>query len=282
MIIFYQRSNDFTGSYIGHIKDSSSRMYISKQYDFRGILTSHFICGFFRYEAPETPEIMFVMDSTAKTLTVTSVDSSDVLWSDITKVGTGSCALPNNQYVNPGDKITNCYGQVQLLYIPSNTVLCVFEFTPLVPVITFLYGTPGHSLNIVSIQPANVRWSDMRNIGDGTCIFPDKEYIEAGDEITSCFGTIQLHYMPTDTTYGASEFGPAISFYVLDDGNTITVGNIFPTDFLWSDIEFYGNGSGILPSKIIIEPGDIITNCTGIFALRYIPTSDELCWFDFT
>lgn len=276
IILFYEKSSHFTGSYLGHIKESGQRYYVSKDFFFKGILTPQFICGLFRYEAPETPQITFVKDDNAKTLLVASVDLPDVSWSDIANIGSGSCALPTSGYVAAGDMITNCYGQIELEYLPTNAMLCYYEFTPQVPNIMFFVAYPSHTINIGSVSPSDVRWSDFENTGIGVCTFPAKEYVEAGDQITDCYGMVQLHYIPTNTFMGTSDFAPLITFMVPVNGTTITVTSVYPTTVQWSSIWCEGGGSCVFPSKMYIEPGDVITDCSGRFTLRYIPTNEEL------
>jgi hypothetical protein len=280
-IIFYQKSSHFTGSYVGHIRDNNNHFYVSKDFESRAILTPHFICGFFRYERPETPQILFVQDDTARTLLVTSIDLADVLWSDIVNVGSGSCVLPTSDYVSAGDMITDCYGQIELLYQPSNTMLCYYEFTPMDPQIGFMIIQPGHTIHITYVIPSNVRWSDLQNIGFGWCYFPEKEFIEAGDEITDCYGSLQIHYIPTGTLLASYVFGPYVNLVQNDGEHSLTVVGIFPTDTLWSNVQNIGNGSCSLPSKMYIEAGDVITDCSGRITLQYIPTCDDLGTFNF-
>jgi hypothetical protein len=77
---------------------------------------------------PQPPTIMFGQDLVNKTLTVTSVNSDAILWSDIDQIGSGSCdPLPTGN-VTVGDTITNCAGIVILRYIPLGQILGVFEF----------------------------------------------------------------------------------------------------------------------------------------------------------
>ncbi len=76
----------------------------------------------------QTPSIGFSPDLTNHTLTVISTSASDILWSDITEIGEGSCdAFPAGN-VTIGDIITNCTGIIVLQYLPTFEILYVFEF----------------------------------------------------------------------------------------------------------------------------------------------------------
>ena len=79
-------------------------------------------------QTPQTPNIVFGQDLVNDTLTVASVSPDDVLWSDITEIGNGSCdPLPTGN-VAVGDTLTHCQGIIVLWYIPRNEVIGVFEF----------------------------------------------------------------------------------------------------------------------------------------------------------
>ncbi|HUT00026.1 MAG TPA: hypothetical protein VMY59_06895 [Candidatus Thermoplasmatota archaeon] len=79
-------------------------------------------------QQPQTPNIVFQQDTTNKTVQVLSIDSNDVLWSDIDQIGAGSCdPLPVGN-VTAGDILTNCTGIIVLQYIPTQEILGVFEF----------------------------------------------------------------------------------------------------------------------------------------------------------
>jgi hypothetical protein len=79
-------------------------------------------------QPPQTPDIGFQQDLGNDTLTVTYVTAADVLWSDISEIGAGSCdPLPVGN-VTAGDMITNCTGIIVLQYLPTYEILGVFEF----------------------------------------------------------------------------------------------------------------------------------------------------------
>ena len=79
-------------------------------------------------QPPQTPTISFQQDLTNHTLTVTYTSTSDILWSDITEIGEGSCDSFPSGNVTIGDSITNCTGIIVLQYIPTFEILGVFEF----------------------------------------------------------------------------------------------------------------------------------------------------------
>lgn len=204
LLYFYSNSPDMKGWYAGHIK-GTQRFYVSSDYEFHGFMTLHFVCGVFKHQLPSTPSIMFMSNIFDNSITVMSVSPENILWSDITNVGSGSCVFPPNMYVTAGDNITDCYGTIQLLHIPTNTILATFDF-PSVPSIMFTADQVDHTLTVVSVSPRNVPWSDIANIGEGSCNVPLIGSITAGDVITNCLGTITLEHTPSSTIIGTFDF----------------------------------------------------------------------------
>jgi hypothetical protein len=79
-------------------------------------------------QQPQTPTIVFQQDTINKTIQVLSINSNNVLWSDIDEIGAGSCdPLPIGN-VTAGETLTNCTGIIVLQYIPTQEILGVFEF----------------------------------------------------------------------------------------------------------------------------------------------------------
>ncbi len=77
---------------------------------------------------PQTPDIGFQQDEANNTLTVTYTTADDILWSDISEIGAGSCDLFLEGNVTAGDMITNCTGIIVLQYVPTYEILGVYEF----------------------------------------------------------------------------------------------------------------------------------------------------------
>jgi hypothetical protein len=73
---------------------------------------------------------------------------------------------------------------------------------------------------------------------------------------------------------------PTIEFQQDLGNNTLTVVTA-PTDILWSDIKEIGEGSCDPFPEGTVVAGDMITNCTGIIVLQYVPTSIILGVFEF-
>jgi len=73
---------------------------------------------------------------------------------------------------------------------------------------------------------------------------------------------------------------PAIEFQQDLGNNTLTVVTA-PVDVLWSDIKEIGEGSCAPFPEGSVVAGDMITNCTGIIVLQYVPTSIILGVFEF-
>ena len=74
---------------------------------------------------------------------------------------------------------------------------------------------------------------------------------------------------------------PSISFYLDDVNNTLTVASVASEDTFWGDIDQIGSGNcDPLPTGNV-STGDIITNCSGIIVLRYVPTNGVIGIYEF-
>ncbi len=78
-------------------------------------------------QSPQTPTIEFHQDFGNATLQVLYADA-DILWTDISEIGAGSCDPFPGGNVTAGDRITNCTGIIVLQYLPTYEILGVFEF----------------------------------------------------------------------------------------------------------------------------------------------------------
>jgi len=78
-------------------------------------------------QSPQTPTIEFHQDFGNATLQVLYADA-DILWTDISEIGAGSCDPFPGGNVTAGDRITNCTGIIVLQYLPTYGILGVFEF----------------------------------------------------------------------------------------------------------------------------------------------------------
>ena len=72
---------------------------------------------------------------------------------------------------------------------------------------------------------------------------------------------------------------PPTIFSMDKSTKTLTVQKIYENDIKWEEHEIC-SGSANLPSGLI-KKGDMITDCKGNVALRYIPTNTLLGGFDF-
>jgi hypothetical protein len=201
-VLIYQNTPYMTGWYAGHMKSTTQRFYAPSEFDFKGILTRHFICGIFRQTYVLPPEIVFTMDIFERTLTVISVDSNEILWADIINTQ-GTCTIPTTGYVTSGDVITGCYGTITLQYTPTDTILGTFQF----PIeIIFDLDITQRKLVVESVSPNDILWADMINIGNGSCVIPSYVYVMVGDAITDCYGRITLLHIPSGTRIGTFQF----------------------------------------------------------------------------
>ncbi len=77
---------------------------------------------------------------------------------------------------------------------------------PQTPTIDFQQDLVNKTLTVVSIVPVNSLWSDITEIGAGSCNPLPEGNISAGDMITNCTGIIVLQYVPTYEILGVFEF----------------------------------------------------------------------------
>jgi len=77
----------------------------------------------------ESPEIGFQVDYLSKILTVDSIypESKDFYWNDIT-VASGNATLPYDT-IDKGDQITNCEGEIKLVYELTGATIWEGEFS---------------------------------------------------------------------------------------------------------------------------------------------------------
>ena len=76
-------------------------------------------------KTPKPPTI-FAMDKNTRTLTVQKIYEEGLRWED-NEVCSGEAILPLG-YVNVGDVVSNCSGNVALRHIPTNTLFGAFDF----------------------------------------------------------------------------------------------------------------------------------------------------------
>jgi len=221
-----------------------------------------------------TPSIAFTQDTDQRTLTVTSVDPSDVLWSDIMNIGVGVCAMPFVGFVEPGDLIFGCYGTITLKYVPTNTILSSWTFPP---EITFVMDDSANTLTVTSVGQLgpSVVWSDIEI--DGNCDTSGLGfYVDAGDVITDCYGRITIVYTPTNTVMGIWDFSEEIP--------QIEYGWIFGTVFV-----VYGNSTTPLSNATVsyrhlTNESDnvsqfwrvVLTDVNGNYLIELLPDTYEL------
>lgn len=160
--------------------------------------------------ATTTPSIQFVDDDIANTLTVTAANPSDILWSNI--YFDGNCDISGRSlgtYVVAGDVISHCYGTITIYYGGGElkyTVLGVFEFSQEpYPSILCVKDISARTLTVVSASPYDILWSDLDIMG--SCDTSGLNgYIEAGDQITNCYGTITIRHISTNLLLGSWDF----------------------------------------------------------------------------
>jgi len=235
-------------------------------------------------EENEEPNISFFADDDDDTVTVAAANPANISWSDIEI--TGICDTSElGIYVAAGDKITQCSGTISIKYIPTNSILFTYTFTDLevTPEISFTKDEEENYLIVVKADPIDLNWSDIENVGEGSCNFPTG-IIQAGDQITDCFGEITLRWIPANTLLAIFEFSekePLSITWVKDDAaDTLTISSVEPANVLWGDIEIIGN-CNTTGLSIYVTAGDVITECSGTITIRQIPTNTIIGTWDF-
>lgn len=122
-------------SFISELKDqeASPKMFFSSlllAYCVLSIIIAalvyYYVSGFIEPPEEEIPSISFACDFNTRTITVTQADTG-VLWSDLEI--TGDCNTSGlSTYITAGDQITECYGQIRIVHIPSNALLASTNF----------------------------------------------------------------------------------------------------------------------------------------------------------
>jgi hypothetical protein len=77
---------------------------------------------------------------------------------------------------------------------------------PYTPSITFEQDKINKTLMVLSVSPTTVQWSNIVEIGEGSCDPFPSGVVTVGDTLTSCTGIIVLNYLPTDEILGVFSF----------------------------------------------------------------------------
>jgi hypothetical protein len=78
--------------------------------------------------------------------------------------------------------------------------------------VVFEQDEVNNTLIVVSVNPDNVLWSDIAQIGSGSYDPLPMGNITVGGEITNCKGIIVLQYIPTQAILGVFEFNSTTLF----------------------------------------------------------------------
>jgi hypothetical protein len=175
----------------------------------------------------DIPTIAFVKDSNDRTLQVVAVSQADNYYYDndilldyqisdetptIKFLPQYETSLYQNSYVEMGYEILEdgnkiiltydmIYSSEQYNYYNMSDSNYNYQIT-----LTKIFEENQDPIDEVqSIEPKNVKWSDMEINGD--CNTDNLgEYVEAGDIITECYETISIIHSPTSTLIGIFEF----------------------------------------------------------------------------
>ncbi len=97
-----------------------------------------------------------------------------------------------------------------LRWIQVGIILDIVDLNPdgpqETPDISFEMDMENNTLAVSSVYPEDVLWSDIDQIGSGTCNPLPTGNVTVGDEITNCMGLIVLRYIPTNEVLGVFDF----------------------------------------------------------------------------
>ena len=163
----------------------------------------------------------------------------------------------------------------------DTTTVTITEEVIVTPDLSYSGNHIDRTLTITQIDQEDILWSDIENIGTGSCIIPDSGYIEVNDFISYCIDRIELQYIPTQEIVGIFEFPevPEITFIKNEEENTLTVASYHPL-MSWNEIENIGSGQCQLPTYTI-DIGDVITHCFGSIILEYTPLDLSVATYEF-
>jgi len=151
------------------------------------------------------------------------------------------------------------------------------------PTITFLMDDEQNTLTVTFVDQPDIPWTDIEIVG-GLCAIPFVGYVEVGD-IIECSGTVSLRYVPNGAILCTYRFAPDITFKQNNEENKLIVEAIYQMNTPWSDITSIGIAGSYtcnIPTSGFVETGDAITDCSGVFSLKYVPTGKVIGTFDFT
>jgi len=77
---------------------------------------------------------------------------------------------------------------------------------PQQPIIVFEQDNENKTLTVTSVTPNTILWSDIDEVGSGSCDPLPSGNVTVGDKITHCTGIIVLRYIPLNEILGAFEF----------------------------------------------------------------------------
>ena len=165
------------------------------------------------------------------------------------------------------------------------------HYVPIIPQIIFLQDQRNRTLTVISVEPDDVLWMDIRIEHEGDLIYlsSQNEYVQIGDVIGNLEGIVNIYYRPTDTLLAAFFFPyelevvPNIIFVKDDVAKTLTVVSVRPRDVLWRNLRIESNVMYELPGHTFVQPGDVIIFApTVLYAdIYYKPTGTLLASFVF-
>lgn|GEM_PF-1185291 len=155
--------------------------------------------------------------------------------------------------------------------------------TDVTPTITFLMDDEQNTLTVTYVSQPDIPWTDIE-VAEGLPSMPFIGNVTVGD-IIHCHGPIILRYAPNGEILYSSEFTPDITFKQNNEENKLIVKEIYQMNTPWSNITSIGLAGSYtchIPTFGFVRAGDVITDCSGVFSLKYVPTGKIIGTFDFT
>ena len=149
---------------------------------------------------PTTFNLTFEQNYRKHKLIVTQVNNT-LFWDDINIAGE-AITTSLGSHVQIGDTITDCYGRINITFIPNNVQIGNWTFLENIntPDIEFLKDDQENTLTVTSVEfPPQPRWNEFNISGIATTDYLGT-YVKVGDQITNCSRLITITYLPTNIT----------------------------------------------------------------------------------
>ena len=165
--------------------------------------------------------------------------------------------------------------------LTATAEIIVLDLTPIgdIPEISWIYNDVNNTITVDSISESGLSWDNIQITGTAN---KPTGFIEIGDSIAECFGTITVSWKDTTLlgtwtfTEDTTKDAPVINFFMDDEGNYLFVMSVSESGLDWDNIQITGTANK--PTGII-EAGDFFTECYGTITVSWQGKSSLGTWF---